>query len=74
MHKCDFSTAINHQKHASIRWQGLDCNRTLYAILDTGATCNLWKHRKDLKDIDWNERPSIKGIGGTRSALGVGTR
>ena len=46
--------------------------RLKFAILDTGATCNLWKHRKDLKDIDWNERPSIKGIGGTRSALGVG--
>ena len=43
------------------------------ALLDTGASCHVWRHASDLGDIDWKDNPPIKGIGGVAHAEATGT-
>ena len=43
------------------------------ALLGTGASCHVWWRASDLEEINWNDNPPIKGIGGITSAEATGT-
>ena len=43
------------------------------ALLDTGASCHIWRHMKDFTNLDWDSNPSITGIGGAMDAEATGT-